>query len=51
MNDLYYGDNLEGLRRHVRDEFPATTGTNVTFKRAARVSRKDAEQLDPGGQS
>jgi len=58
MNLLYYGDNLDVLRRHVEDEsvtvgellggqkldIPPVRQTSVTYKRAPRARSKAAEQ-------
>ncbi|MGO9403192.1 MAG: hypothetical protein ACLPVW_06955 [Terriglobales bacterium] len=52
-NKLYYGDNLEVLRQHVKDE---SVDLEVTFKKAprARAAAQKKEQLpfehpDPDG--
>ena len=49
-NELYYGDNLDVLRRHIKGEsvdlvYPSRHG-NVTFKRAPRAEQVHGGEME-----
>jgi hypothetical protein len=49
-NILYYGDNLEILRRYINDESVQSdiAGVNVTFRRAQKAKAKQEPHPELG---